>query len=145
MRLRILPPGLRIREPVGIRCLRTPQAAITLALALQLLAFNNGEQNTATGVAALMLNTIGGINTANGRLRFRVRARATAIQRLAMKDLLSNTIGSENTAVGFNTLRGNTMGDDNTATGTYALSSNTTGIFNIAVGRFAGFNGKHSK
>ena len=35
MRLKILPPGLRIRELVGIRCLRTAQAATTLALVLE--------------------------------------------------------------------------------------------------------------
>ena len=52
MRLRILPPGLRIRELVGIRCLRTAQAATTLALVLEPSLFNNGDENTATGVAA---------------------------------------------------------------------------------------------
>src|SRR5258705_490075 len=45
MRLRILPPGLRIREPVGIRYLRTTQAATTPALVLQLL-YSTTENKT---------------------------------------------------------------------------------------------------
>ena len=87
------------------------------------LVLNTGDENTATGVAALLLNTTGAFNTANGALA-----------------LLNNTIASENTAIGFRALGANDTGNGNTAVGWDALGSNTTGNFNIAIGAAAGDN-----
>jgi hypothetical protein len=47
---------------------------------------------------------------------------------------LSNTIGAQNTAIGYKVLSFNTTGDSNTAIGALALLSNTTGIQNTAIG-----------
>src|SRR5207248_1725580 len=69
---------------------------------------------------ALLSNTIGIDNTANGAFA-----------------LLSNTGGAGNTAVGFEALKINTAGEGNTAIGRGALM-NTTGAANTAVGDFAG-------
>jgi hypothetical protein len=73
------------------------------------LALNNGDSNTASGTAALILNTSGTRNTANG----------TAA-------MVFNSTGNDNTAVGAFALNVNTTGIDNTAVGSGALSSNTT-------------------
>ena len=51
--------------------------------------------------------------------------------------LLSNTIGSGNTASGVSALSSNTTGFDNTASGNGALFRNTTGFDNTAIGAFA--------
>ena len=51
--------------------------------------------------------------------------------------LLSNTIGSGNTAIGNQALRNNTTGNVNTAIGFQALFSNTTGGNNTAIGAAA--------
>jgi len=89
------------------------------------LALNNSDENTATGTAALLLNTSGSQNTANGALA-----------------LLHNDTGSDNTATGFQALFQNTTGANNTATGVNAMGSNTQGSGNTAMGNLAlGFNG----
>jgi hypothetical protein len=51
-----------------------------------------------------------------------------------------NTVGSQNTAVGYNAMQNNTSGFWNTAVGTSALNSNTTGTVNTAVGKGAMLN-----
>jgi hypothetical protein len=84
-----------------------------------LLGFNNiANNNTATGPAALMNNTSGFGNTANG---------STA--------LASSTTGNYNTAVGVGSLFNDTAGSGHTALGRDALSSNVTGNNNTGVGR----------
>ena len=50
------------------------------------------------------------------------------------------TTGSNNTAVGYNSLYGNTTGEFNTAVGKNALTANTTGYRNTAIGHEAGAN-----
>jgi len=88
------------------------------------LALNGGDENTATGTAALFLNSTGFQNTANGALA-----------------LLNNNTGSDNTAIGFQAMLQNITGDDNTATGVNSLGSNTMGSGNTAMGNLAlGFN-----
>jgi len=82
---------------------------------------NSGDQNTANGVAALLLNTTGSFNTANGALA-----------------LLNNTTGDFNTAAGRSALVSNTTGGSNTAYGAHALINNTTGTVNTALGAQAG-------
>jgi hypothetical protein len=88
-----------------------------------------GDQNTATGYAALANNTTGDDNTANG-----------------VSALAHNTIGGLNTAVGFFTLFSNTTGGSNTAVGYQALLGSSTGSGNTAVGYDAlvGHNGNEN-
>jgi len=69
-----------------------------------------GQNNTASGVEALVNNTTGLANTASGVLA-----------------LPFNTTGSYNTASGFYALFNNGTGSYNTAIGDYALQSNSTG------------------
>src|SRR5205823_1377013 len=76
-----------------------------------------------TGLNALLFNTIGNLNMADG---------VSALQQ--------NTIGNSNTASGVNSLEANTIGNNNTASGFQALSNNTTGGSNIALGQSAGVN-----
>lgn len=87
------------------------------------LSLNTGNENTAVGAAALLLNITGEANTAVG-----------------VDALLNNTTGSENTANGAFALFSNTGGNDNTATGISALQSNTTGFGNTANGSSALFS-----
>jgi hypothetical protein len=54
--------------------------------------------------------------------------------------LLYNS-GSDNTAIGFETLKMNSTGNNNTAIGSGALSLNTTGSNNTAIGNGTGFTG----
>src|SRR5207244_1932910 len=72
-------------------------------------------------VAALIINTIGSHNTANGWNALNV-----------------NTTGSGNTATGYKALINSTTGENNTAVGNLALAFNSTGSGNIALGANAG-------
>ena len=83
-----------------------------------------GQQNTAIGRSALMMNTTGRENTATGK-----------------ESLGSNTVGKHNTALGAQSLFMNKDGESNTAAGNMALRANTTGIENTALGRYAGWTG----
>ena len=102
------------------------------------LVLNGGEENTATGAAALLLNTTGAGNTANGALALLNNTIGSENTAVGDSALQSNTTGGQNTATGFNTLRSNNTGEGNTATGFGALSNNTTGGNNIALGYNAG-------
>ena len=84
------------------------------------LAFNNGDFNSAVGVAALLLNTAGANNSALG---------AAA--------LVNNDTGTNNTGLGSFALQNNVQGSNNTAVGNAALQ-NSTGDYNIALGVNAG-------
>jgi hypothetical protein len=68
----------------------------------------DGNDNTATGAAALFHNTAGNDNTANG-----------------LNALNNNTEGDANTAIGRDALFANNVGDNNTALGAFAGSSLT--------------------
>jgi len=81
------------------------------------LLLNNGDQNTAVGVAALLSNTIGSFNTATG------------VSALSM-----NTTGTGNTATGDEALINNTTGTGNTALGWGAGTNLTTGDGNVCIG-----------
>jgi hypothetical protein len=81
------------------------------------LALNTGDDNTAVGAVALLLNTTGTENTAVGT-----------------DALVSNTIGMQNTATGSAALEHNTTGNENTADGRAALDENDTGNGNTAIG-----------
>jgi hypothetical protein len=69
------------------------------------------------GFAALLNNTTGKYNTANGEFA-----------------LYSNTTGNKNTATGVSALFENTNGREDTATGDSALENNTIGVQNTANG-----------
>ena len=56
---------------------------------------------------------------------------------IGFNTLLNNTIGHANTAIGFSALFSNTIGNLNTATGWNALYSNTSGFSNTATGAWA--------
>jgi hypothetical protein len=83
----------------------------------------NISTNTATGVSALLSNTMGAFNTANGSFA-----------------LKSNTTGAFNTANGATALESNITGINNTANGSYALYSNTEGSHNTANGASTLYN-----
>jgi len=127
------------------------------------LALNNGDSNTASGTAALILNTSGTRNTANGTAAmvfnstgndntavgaFALNVNTTGIENTAVGSgaLSSNTTpgnageSSANDAVGMNALFSNTTGSGNNAFGVEALFSNTTGTCNVALGSAALFS-----
>ena len=75
---------------------KAPQKAVSiLVLALERCDLNTGDNNTATGAAALLLNTTGQRNTADG----------TAA-------LVNNSTGEDNTAVGAFALNSNTASSE---------------------------------
>ena len=104
----------------GIRYSALQAPATTLALALEPWPSTLGEANTASGVAALILNTAGTRNTANG---------AGA--------MVFNSTGNDNSGVGYFSLYNNDTGDSNSAVGSDTLLSNVSGDCNVAVGESA--------
>jgi trimeric autotransporter adhesin len=132
------------------------------ALGYQTL-FNNltGSGNTATGNLALYSNTAGNENTANGTGTLYSNVAgfgATAIGFNAMQNtnntatpffnsnvavgysalkgsvVSSANTGTNNTAIGTNTLVFNSSGHSNAALGASVLTANTTGYYNTALG-----------
>src|SRR5215211_14981 len=103
------------------------------------LVLNGGNQNTATGAAALLLNTTGSFNTANGALALLNNTEGAGNTAVGSSALKSNT-GNSNTAIGERSLLNSTTGEVNTAIGSLALSVNTTGNFNTAIGESALFS-----
>ena len=103
-----------------------------------LLRNTDGGQNTANGIIALQNNTSGVNNTASGAFALSSNTVGSDNTANGSSALDSNTEGSDNTASGFAALGSNTTGGDNTANGFFALSSNTTGSNNIALGVNAG-------
>jgi hypothetical protein len=110
------------------------------ALGAGALAVNNGDENTATGLGALLSNTIGSNNTANGA--FALFSNTTGASNLASGSfaLFSNTTGDINTAIGLGALQLNVTGFQNTANGAQALYHNTSGDNNTAMGASALYN-----
>jgi BclA C-terminal domain len=102
------------------------------------LALNTGDANTATGVAALILNTGGTRNTANGAGAMVFNGVGNDNTGVGYFTLYNNDTGNGNSAVGKDTLLSNVSGDCNVAVGREALLMNTTGDSNIAVGCEAG-------
>jgi trimeric autotransporter adhesin len=92
-------------------------------IGFQVMYYNGGINNTATGSKAMMANTGGSFNTAVGA-----------------RSMINNTTGSGNTAAGERSLVNNTTGGNNTATGMGALADNRTGTNNTAVGAAALYN-----
>jgi hypothetical protein len=102
------------------------------------LALNTAEANTASGVAALILNTAGTRNTANGAGAMVFNSAGNDNTGVGYFTLYNNDTGNSNSAVGSDTLISNISGDCNVAVGQGALLMNTTGDENIAVGCGAG-------
>jgi hypothetical protein len=102
------------------------------------LALNTGEANTASGVAALILNTTGTRNTANGAGAMVWNSTGNDNTGVGYFSLYNNDTGGSNCALGIDTLLSNVDGNCNVAVGDSALISNTTGDNNIAVGCGAG-------
>ena len=131
----------------------TTTGSYNTALGSGTLLANTADGNTATGVFALISNTIGGLNTANGALALFSNTEGGNNTANGFRALFSNTAGEANTAVGFNALNANVDGLRNTAVGSEALLSNlaqgntavgartlmdtTTGSYNTAIGDFA--------
>ena len=102
------------------------------------LALNIAEQNTATGVASLLLNTTGTRNTANGAAAMVFNHDGNDNAAVGDFSLYNNLSGNSNSGLGKDTLTSNTTGDCNTALGDSALVNSTTGDNNIAIGCEAG-------
>ena len=102
------------------------------------LALNIADENTATGVASLILNTTGARNTANGAAAMVFNDDGNDNAAVGDFSLYSNLSGNSNSGLGKDTLTSNTTGDCNTALGDSALVNSTTGDNNIAIGCEAG-------
>ena len=113
-------------------------ASYNTGLGAGTLALNIGEANTASGVAALILNTGGTRNTANGAGAMVFNSAGNDNTGVGYFTLYNNDTGDSNSAVGSDTLLSNVSGDCNVAVGLSALVMNTTGDNNIAVGCEAG-------
>ena len=104
------------------------------AFGYEAMRYSNGARNTAVGTHALVgqdsnNNIEAGDNTAIGFSALRSNQVGHYTNEVAP--------GSNNTAVGSQTLAKNTTGHDNTAVGYSALFSNTTAHLNTAVGSYA--------
>ena len=109
-------------------------ASFNTGVGVGTLFLNTGNENTAVGAAALLLNTTGEANTAVGVDALLNNSTGEANTATGDSALLSNTTGSSNTANGALALLANTTGESNTATGDNALAGNTTGSSNTASG-----------
>ena len=112
----------------------TVDASFNTGVGAGTLSLNTGNENTAVGAAALLLNTIGEANTAVGVAALLNNTTGEANTAIGDSALSSNTTGSSNTATGALALLANTAGESNTATGDNALAGNTTGSSNTANG-----------
>jgi BclA C-terminal domain len=113
-------------------------ASYNTGLGAGTLALNTGEANTASGVAALILNTEGTRNTSNGAGAMVWNSTGNDNSGVGYFSLYNNDTGNSNSALGSDTLLSNISGDCNVAIGLSALVANTTGDNNIAVGCEAG-------
>ena len=104
-----------------------------------LFSNTTGDRNTATGNAALVVNTAGAWQHGSRRSNA-LSSNTTGSSNTATgyQALLHNITGTHNTANGFNALVSNTTGTVNTAIGNQTMQSNTTGNSNTALGTGAG-------
>lgn len=100
-----------------------------------------GSRSTAIGAVALLNNTSGSDNTANGA--FALQNNSSYLNSAFGSSTLQSNITGLNTGIGSAALFNNTVGDLNTAVGVNALYSNVDGSGNTAVGTGAlmGSNG----
>jgi hypothetical protein len=102
-----------------------------------LLVNSTGNQNTASGSYALAGNTAGNNNVGLGSSALAFNATGSANTAVGSQALLNNLIGNANTAVGYSALWSSTVGIGNTGIGVATLSSNYSGGFNTGVGMSA--------
>jgi len=114
--------------------------------------------NTALGVSALGTNSSGAYNTAVGDLaltsitsssnatgvgygagQYATGSANTAIGNQALTGVNGSSTGTNNTAIGANSLYANTSGSYNTGLGFQSLTANTTASYNTAIGYQAGY------
>jgi hypothetical protein len=98
----------------------------------------DGENNMASGVNALQMNSSGDNNTASGVNALNKNSTGGSNTASGVASLQNNTTGNNNTASGVNALLGNTAGGNNTAMGAGAMQNNTSGSGNTALGFGAG-------
>src|SRR5437016_5610577 len=101
-------------------------------------AINTGNENTATGAGAMLLNLVGNNNTSNGTFALVFNSAAsdnTAIGDRALEnnDISGLAFATDNTAVGARAMQDNVDGDSNTAVGADALGFNVFTFGNTAV------------
>jgi hypothetical protein len=122
----------------------TGSAGDNTALGFQALQLNQGNNgSTAVGYSTLNNSTTGEFNTALGSYALstiQTKGKNTAIGNQALAQTSDGTTtlhGTENTAVGYEALKGNTTGYFNHAFGSGALKLNQTGIANVGIGTSA--------
>jgi len=133
---------------MGLDALNASTGAGNTAIGKVALTKNTiGAANVAVGQGSLFTNLEGGSNTAIGydALRLNVGSQNTGVGRDALKGSVSGS--SNNTAIGYQALKstptsstGSLIGTYNTAVGSGAGSSITSGSYNIAVGGGSGAN-----
>lgn len=116
--------------------------ASNVAIGRATLAFNTttGTNNIAVGNSALTFGSSGDRNIAIGQsAMFGLGGTPSGSENIAIgyQSLDANTTGSNNIALGSNALGANTTASNNVAIGQNVLAANTTGADNTAVGAFA--------
>lgn len=117
--------------------------SITAVGASALAANTTGVNNTAVGLSALNLSSIGNANTAVGSLAGSAITTAGQNTAIGSSSLQANQIGDSNTAIGYAALLNTTAGS-NTAIGTVAGRAVTSGGTNVFIGYGAGFSGTNN-
>src|SRR5438445_613899 len=107
-------------------------------------AINTGNENTATGAGAMLLNLVGNNNTSNGTFALVFNSAASDNTAIGDRALFFNDIdgaasGNNNTAVGSFAMHESVDAFENTAVCDSALLLNTTGFDNTAIGDAALF------
>jgi hypothetical protein len=101
------------------------------------------SNNTAIGNRSMEFSTGVSNNTGVGQstLRYVVGSENVAVGRAAYPGVVGGTsTGTDNTAIGNDTLTSNTSGSQNTVIGNSAMYFNTTGSQNVAIGHFSLYN-----
>ena len=107
-----------------------------VAVGYNTLIQNQASNNTAVGMQAGYLNTIGTGIVAIGYQAAYSSSTVNNITAIGYQALFNNT-GSDNTAIGYQAAINNTTGNANIALGAYSLNKNTTFGSNIAIGNGA--------
>jgi Chaperone of endosialidase len=103
-------------------------------------SLTTGQQNSALGSQALLLDSTGSENSAFGEFAMTYTTTGTRNSAFGQAALALNETGDENSAFGEDAILINTTGSNNSAFGMHALDSNTTGTDNVALGHRAGTN-----
>lgn len=105
-----------------------------VAIGINAISINAGTRNTAIGTNALKVS-LHNDSTAVGHSALGSSSNdGTNNTAVGSQTLQANTTGSENHAFGYKSLQFNTTGDGNTGIGLGTLNFNTTGSRNVAIG-----------